>query len=76
MKAPKYDIKNPDGSNTPFYPILCAVSPEWNVITREEIRGILYPLFIKQADAAYESAIENSADHIWGTEYLAWGLEK
>lgn len=75
-RSPKYDIKEEDGSTTPFYPIFCAVSPEWNILTREEVYALLYSKFLERVNGAYISATRGYADHIWDDQYLAWGLEK
>lgn len=76
MNAPKYEIINSDESVTPFYPILCAASPEWWVITREEISDILYPKFVTRAMEAHHLATLYYADQLGGNEkFLAWGLK-
>ncbi|HBB26973.1 TPA: hypothetical protein DCZ36_00565 [Candidatus Gracilibacteria bacterium] len=74
--TPKYDILHSDGSITPFYPVLCAISPEWEVITREEIYDVLYEKFKERVRGAYVSVTRGYVDHVWNNEYLAWGLER
>lgn len=75
-KSARFDIENPDGSVTPFYPVFCATTPEWGVITDEEIRGLVRKKLEKYARSAHVVATVRAADHIYGEEYLAWGLQE
>lgn len=71
-RAPKFDIANADGSTTPFYPVLTAISPEWNVISREELRKLMRQKLEHAAMQARERSKTRYADHAWGAMYLAW----
>ena len=75
-KSPRFDIENPDGSVTPFYPIFCATTPEWGVVTDEEIRSLIRKKLEKYARSAYAVATVRAADHIYDEQYLAWGLRE
>ncbi len=75
-RAPEYGISHPDGSVTPFYPVLCAISPEWWIISREEMQNLLYPKLVEEAHRTYLSATAGYAKCLLGMEYLAWGLEQ
>lgn len=75
-RAQPYTITEPNGSKTPFYPIFCAASPEWGIITKEEIYDILRPKFVEKVWGAYLSATKGYMGHIWDDEYIAWGLKE
>lgn len=75
--SPKYDLDYPPGTNTPFYPVFCAMSPEWGeIVTRKEIREILIQKFSERARGAFQRATSNVADHVGHEEFLAWGIER
>ena len=51
------------------------MSPEWGIISEEEIYALLRLKFLERVRGAYLSATNGYADHIWDSGYLAYGLE-
>ncbi len=51
------------------------MSPEWRIVTKEEVYELLRLKFLERVQGSYISATKGYANHIWDTDYLAYGLE-
>lgn len=65
-----------DGTKVPFYPIMCATSSEWWILTQKDVEEALVPVYMKLARNAYLDARKREADHISYPEHLAWWLQR